>query len=142
MSCRNATIGTITIVTPSRDAATSNINNKLLPPPVGMIAKTNASSPLPFVNLVDGLSDFGVLVQFPLDSRVRLPPQCYTDLHTDPPLRLAAYYPSNSVRILKSVYVLGFLRLLSSGAIIFAVSACFAILFFVISFASFVYLAA
>ena len=45
MSCRNATIGTITIVTPSRDAAAGNINNKLLPPPVGMIAKTNASSP-------------------------------------------------------------------------------------------------
>jgi hypothetical protein len=45
MSYRNATIGTITIVIPSRDAATGNMNNKLLPPPVGMIAKTNASSP-------------------------------------------------------------------------------------------------
>ena len=45
MSYRNATIGTITIVTPSRDAATGNINNKLLPPPVGIIAKINASSP-------------------------------------------------------------------------------------------------
>ena len=45
MSYRNATIGTITIVTLSRDAAAGNTNNKLLPPPVGMIAKTNASSP-------------------------------------------------------------------------------------------------
>jgi hypothetical protein len=45
MSYRNATIGTITIVTPSRDAAAGNMNNKLLPPPVGIIAKTNASSP-------------------------------------------------------------------------------------------------
>ena len=45
MSCRNATIGTITIVTLSCDTTAGNINNKLLPLPVGMIAKTNASSP-------------------------------------------------------------------------------------------------
>jgi hypothetical protein len=35
----------MTIVTPSRDAAAGNMNNKLLPPPVGIIAKMNASSP-------------------------------------------------------------------------------------------------
>jgi hypothetical protein len=45
MSYRNATIGTMTIVTLSRDAAASNMNNKLLPLPVGMIAKMNALSP-------------------------------------------------------------------------------------------------
>jgi hypothetical protein len=89
------------------------------------------------VNLVDGPSDFSILTQLPLDSQVRLPLQCYPNLYTDPPLRLAAHYPPDSVRILKSVYVLGFLRLLSSSTIIFAVSACFAIPFFVISFASF-----
>jgi hypothetical protein len=94
-------------------------------------------SRLPFVNLVDSLSDFGVLAQLPLDGRVRLPLQCHPNLYTDPPLRLAAYYPPDSFCILKSVYVLGFLQLLSSGAIISAVSACFAIPFFVISFASF-----
>jgi hypothetical protein len=44
ISYRNATIGTITIVTLSCDTATSNINNKLLLPPVGMIAKINALS--------------------------------------------------------------------------------------------------
>jgi hypothetical protein len=92
---------------------------------------------LTFVNLVDGPSDFGVLAQLPLDGRVCLPPQCHPNLYTDPPLCLAAHYPPNSIRIPKSVYVLGFLQLLSSGAIIFAVSACFAIPFFVISFASF-----
>jgi hypothetical protein len=44
MSCCNATIGTITIVIPSYNAAASNMNNKLLLPPVSMIAKMNASS--------------------------------------------------------------------------------------------------
>jgi hypothetical protein len=45
MSCRNVTIGTITIVTPSCDAAAGNMNNKLLLLPVGIIAKINTSSP-------------------------------------------------------------------------------------------------
>jgi hypothetical protein len=44
MSCCNATIRTITIVTLSYDATASNINNKLLLPPVGIIAKINTSS--------------------------------------------------------------------------------------------------
>jgi hypothetical protein len=34
----------MTIVTLSHNAATGNMNNKLLPPPVGMIAKMNALS--------------------------------------------------------------------------------------------------
>ena len=45
MSYRNATIRTMTIVTPSCNAAAGNINNKLLLLPVGMIAKTNALLP-------------------------------------------------------------------------------------------------
>jgi hypothetical protein len=44
ISCYNATIGTMIIITLSYDAAAGNMNNKLLPPPIGMIAKMNASS--------------------------------------------------------------------------------------------------
>jgi hypothetical protein len=105
---------------------------------------------LPFVNLVDGPSDFGVLAQLPLDSRVRLPLQCYPDLYTDPPLCLAAHYPPDSVRILKSVYILGFLLLLLPGATVFAIPAFLAIfslavflaVFLAISLASLICLAA
>ena len=104
--------------------------------------RRRACSGLRFVYLVDGPSDLGVLAQLPLDGRVRLPPQCHPDLDADPPLRLAAHYPPDSVRVPKPVYVLGFPRLLSPGTVVSAVPARFAVPFFVVAFASFVRLAA
>jgi hypothetical protein len=94
---------------------------------------------LPFVNLVDSLSDFSILAQLPLDGRVHLPPQCHPDLYTDPPLYLAAHYLPDSVYIPKSVYVLSFLLLLLPGATVFAIPAIFSLaVFLAVSFASLV----
>jgi hypothetical protein len=56
-----------------------------------------------------------------------VPPQCYPDLHTDPPLRLVAYYPPDSVCIPKPIYILGFLLLLLPGATVSAIPAFIAI---------------